>query len=110
MTTCERQIHLSEAQIGMQLARDVGSTAGPTLIALGTILDGDDIASLSRHGILEIWITHPSPLQIDGPVSNPAPNQTKECRLNQLFRQSTGFGDEVRLLELLTQYKSGNPP
>lgn len=110
MTAYERTIQLSEARIGMRLARDTGATPGQTLMTKGTILDAENLASMGSHGILEVWIMNTSPLQVDGPVSNPAPSQTKKSRLNQLFRQSTGLGDEARLLELLTQYKSGNPP
>jgi hypothetical protein len=109
MTACERQIRLSEAQDGMQLARPVGATTGPILISEGAILDSKSIASLNRRGIQKIWITNSGTVSPSAQDNNVDSRHADESRLNQLFRQSTGIGDGVFLLELLKRYKGRNP-
>ena len=110
MTTNERQIRLSEALNGMQLARPVGAATGPILMTEGSILDTESIVSLSRRGVQAVWISNSGAVTPSAQDSDANPCQTTESRLDQLFRQSTGNSEGVILLELLKRYKSRNSP
>lgn len=108
MTACERLIRLSEAQDGMQLARPVGAAMGSILMTEGCLLTRENITSLSRRDVQEVWITVSDAVSPSAQDSNDNSRQVDESRLNHLFRQSTGIGDGVFLLELLKRYKSRN--
>lgn len=86
MTSLSKDIRLEDAQVGMELARDLVDRHGTVLLQRGSILNASMLAALARRGVERLRVAG----EADDKLALEAERARLEARLAHLFRHQDG--------------------